>query len=109
MLGILVIAWFTRWDYKATKTFDDFVVKWKIDRWTGYRWVEVFSVDSWEKPAYSDQKQKDNALKYRKIATFVWYGLFGINFIWLIISWLLLPKKQGRNDKLTKKDEEIQT
>lgn len=54
MLGILVIVWFIRWDYKVIKMFDDFVVKWKIDRWIGYCWVEVFFVDSWEKFVYSD-------------------------------------------------------
>ncbi len=67
LLGILVIAWFTRWDYKATKTFSDGIAKWKIDRWTGYCWVEVFSwgetLDSWEIPAYEDQKKKGQCKK----------------------------------------------
>lgn len=44
LLAALLLAWFFRWDYTASKTLDTAVLKWKTDRWTGQKWLEVHAI-----------------------------------------------------------------
>lgn len=42
ILTVLLGAGYFRWDYRAQKTTDTLVVKWKMDRWTGQMWRETY-------------------------------------------------------------------
>lgn len=88
VLVLLLVAWLYRWNYVASKTYSNGVVRWKIDRWTGYRWVEVYTaeygnINSGERPAYIAPRMYSAALRYRKIATRIWYGLVAADCVWL--------------------------
>lgn len=43
VLAVLFLLMATRWDYNATIIGDDYVIKWKTDRWSGDRWKEVYT------------------------------------------------------------------
>lgn len=103
VLVLLLLAWFVRWDYVASKTYSNGTVMFKVDRWTGYKWVDFYGVDpsgnlkSSEQPAYDNSKKLNAASKARKIATRVWYGLVAADCIWMIIL-LVAPAIKRRKE-----------
>lgn len=106
VLVLLLVAWQTRWDYFATKTYANGVVRWKTDRWTGYKWFEYCGTEPYgselltvERPAYrggDDAYQR--AYHYRKVATNIWRALVAANCIWIITTWLILPIIKRRKE-----------
>ncbi len=99
-LIILLAAWFTRWENVASKTYNDGVVKWKVDRWTGYAWIDVYTLRDiggmsgptcFERPASNNEEYFKEAIRQRDIATNVWRTLIAIDIAWIVASWIVLP------------------
>jgi len=56
VLLLLLLALVFRWDYGPTKHYENSVVKWKTDRWTGQVWVIAYApAGILEKPVLSEQ------------------------------------------------------
>ena len=65
---VLVALWFTRWEFQASKTYDNAVLKWHTDRWTGKTWLQVNSLElSGRAPATS--LEGEDAREYRALET----------------------------------------
>ncbi|MFA5453628.1 MAG: hypothetical protein WC248_08655 [Candidatus Methanomethylophilaceae archaeon] len=71
ILLMLIGAWAFRWDYKTTQTIDDVKIIHKVDRWTGDRWCELYSLGiSGAEVACGDIENR------RTSATAIWYIAF---------------------------------
>lgn len=104
MTAILVILWFTRWDYGATKSFDTGVVKWKVDKWVNQGWVEVYSVQGYnEVPRQPGTETSADAWQKRNQLTNYWYGAVAITVFGLVLLWfgpsVLKRKKESKKQK----------
>ncbi|HAS04154.1 MAG TPA: hypothetical protein DCR71_00030 [Dehalococcoidia bacterium] len=102
ILIVLLLAWVFRWDYVATKTLDDgaTVIRYKTDRWTGYKWFDVYSVKneipSFSSPIYKEDLQSaqgKKAWRLDKIAKIIWYSLAGLDAVWIAFTVILLRRK----------------
>jgi len=111
ILIILIFAWYFRWSYDATKTFDIGSMKWKTDRWTGQKWLEAYMFDtntkefiSGEAPVqpsvadYSILGEPDPASSVRKSRKWMestWKIAISATTFWLI--YLLFMKERIKN------------
>lgn len=92
ILILLFGAWYFRWDYEATSTQGNKVFKWKSDRWTGEKWLEIHT-DSYflEKPIpvhnYGYNKEWDTRYSLNGI----WFILVFLTSSWLVISVTIIP------------------
>lgn len=85
ILILLVAAMVFRWDYKAVQTKDFYVIKWKIDRWTGQQWTERFTPAGFKETPRSGNIESEEWDK-RKLYDNVWRVVIGVVIIWLVIS-----------------------
>lgn len=85
ILILLVAAMVFRWDYKAVQTKDFYVIKWKIDRWTGQQWTERFTPTGFKETPRSGNIESEEWDK-RKLYDNVWRVVIGVVSIWLVIS-----------------------
>jgi hypothetical protein len=94
IICILFSVMVFRWDYQADKSEKYTVIKWKTDRWTGQKWVEVYSSNiTTETPANLDFKNdKQNSIKYRDNAwnkrhtyTIYWMASVGTMILWIFV------------------------
>ncbi len=107
LLISLGVAWHFRWEYQASKTDDEYVFRWKLDRWTNKRWIEVYAVSSKQLtaidvPANIDltapekiTKLKDKEWEIRNRWTVYWKIAVGICFLWLVAS-LVYPQIKNK-------------
>lgn len=91
VLILLLGAWYFRWDYRATKTVDAGIYKWKVDRWTGQGWVERYTTgNGWYRSSFKTYAIEPFTSKrpyyYRNLATRIWQGAVLIAILWLFIS-----------------------
>lgn len=83
ILVLFLFAWFFRWDYTATKTFDDGVAKWKKDCWTGQIWIEVYSPQinsEFPMKPYTTSKP----YYHRVVLTNAWKAIALLDMIWFV-------------------------
>ena len=67
---VLAALWFTRWEFQASKTYDDGWVKWYTDRWTGGAWVFASTINSSGRlPIPPSPLEEDAAREYRVLET----------------------------------------
>jgi len=97
---LLVAVTQSRWNYVATKNFDDATEVCKIDRFTGFRYVDIFSrsknIEGGTYPAYSYIKQTGiyNMAKFTDdIETTIINILFAWDFVWLFFVYIVKPLK----------------
>ncbi len=104
---LLILAWFTRWEYIDKKSFDNGVTyAYKIDNWTGETWLEKYRTDEYqETPVINGKTEKldsefkinqtrsqaDNLLakeywQKRILLTNIWYGSAAVTIMWLLIA-----------------------
>ncbi|MEO1785351.1 hypothetical protein V4762_09855 [Thermodesulfobium sp. 4217-1] len=102
-----------RWDYVGSNFYHDEFVRYKIDRFTDFKYVEIFSdTGSGDRPAYSEMiqyplyKMAENAGNIEEVAI---RGLFALDFVWLCFVWILLPFIYFIKNKIFKKDSEQDT
>lgn len=105
VLILLLGAWYFRWDYRATKTADEEIYKWRVDRWTGQGWVEKYSTgDRWHSSSFKTYAIEPFTSKrpyyYRNLATRIWQGAVLIAILWLFIS--LRPNNLSKDDNTPK-------
>lgn len=82
----LVSAMVFRWDYAATKSGDGlYVAKWKIDRWTGQKWVERYGPTTMDEVPLKTSN-RERAWSKRNVYTNIWKWLVVGAVIWLIPS-----------------------
>lgn len=106
VLILLALALAFRWDYNATKTYNDGVSKWKTDRWTRQGWIEVYSTNGvqGEAPtnaaawAVADKPYIASCWAARKAWTTRWYAATGAALSWLFYAawggpWLRKKRK----------------
>ena len=100
---ILMVLWFNRWEYAATKTTDFRVIKWKTDHWTGQMWMETYLTSSTKpgvkiepiQPLVSKDPKKTEA-NY----TMWWIISLGINALWLLVVTPLDSKKKEKESNI---------
>lgn len=112
ILIMLLLIWIFRWDYTASKSHGDIIEKWKIDRWSGQRWVELYSPRGYYEIAIKEgQKIDKNSLpsqtkkaKDKKdLYTGIWRLVIYICIAWLMIVFFIVPwlkKKKDRNNSI---------
>lgn len=86
-----------RWtDTLASKTCDDYVLKWSQDTWTGHYWASVFTITegAWKCPANQDNKPA----VYRDTETLTWCWRVAVagTVIWLVFA---LARARHRGDR----------
>ena len=98
VLFLLLAIQQLRWNYVGTKNFNNATEVCKIDRFTGFKYVDVFSrskdIEGGFYPAYSYTKQPGiyNIAKFSNgIETSVIEGLFTMNFVWLLFVYIVKP------------------
>jgi hypothetical protein len=99
ILAALLIAYFLRWNYHATKSYDYYVVKWKTDRWTGVNWTEQYTAYGVEEfPSnYSSMSklQIQNKGVEKDLLTLAWYLLTGLTLVWMLkTNWQIKRREQ---------------
>jgi hypothetical protein len=85
-LIILFGAWHYRWDETASKTVNNVIQKYKVDRWTGQMWLVTYRGSNVQESPIS----ASSAFPWeeRNQAMFIWQWMVGINvflFVYLCI------------------------
>lgn len=104
IIALLLLALAFRWDYKATKNAELYVAKWKVDRWTGQTWAELYSPnceyeefpDTVRFGPYHPTERDEAAWSKRHTLTRVWNGLLVFSVIWLLYAAWLGPSLRRR-------------
>lgn len=97
ILVLLLFAWFFRWDYTVTKTYNDGVAKWKKDCWTGQIWIEVYSLEinsEFPMKPYTTSKP----YYHRVVVTNAWKVITLFDVIWFIF---IIIKGNCKHQKIT--------
>lgn len=95
VLAVLLTANSYRWtDTLASKTCDDYVLKWSQDTWTGHYWVSVFTITegTWKCPANQDNKPA--VYRDTEVFTWCWRVAVGAASLWLIIALILISRRK---------------
>ena len=102
-----------RWDYVGSNFYHDEFVRYKIDRFTDFKYVEIFSdTGSGDRPAYSEITQYPLYKMAERIGNteeVIIRSLFVLDFVWLYFVWILLPIIYFIKNKIFKKDPEKHT
>lgn len=103
LILILVGLFAFRWDYKASKTYNGGVVKWKTDRWTGRVWMEVYSLGdngpiAFERLASPLPVEGEIYARHeRGVLTWIWSDGVILCATWLLIIFKgILPKTRKK-------------
>lgn len=108
LLVLLLLAWFFRWDYGASKTYSDGIAKWKIDRWTGQGWMEIYTAKGFSEIPVKPHST-DKPYYYKIFATNSWRVSVAIITIWLLYIIQIgsyLKKRKQMPSHTTKNDNE---
>lgn len=102
-----------RWDYVGSNFYHNEFVRYKIDRFTDFKYVEIFSdAGSGDRPAYSEATQYSlykMAEHIGNIEEIVIRSLFALVFVWLCFVWILLPLISFIKNKIFKKESKTNT
>ncbi len=84
LLILLLLAYFTRWNAVATKTFSNATGKWVEDRWTGQLWLKAYGDKSgyFERPDPRPESDSQ-AWLLRKSLSWTWDGATAATLAWL--------------------------
>ena len=85
---ILMVLWFNRWEYTATKTTNSRVIKWRTDHWSGQIWMETYLPKATSSQVIIEPMQplvSKDPKKTETNYTILWVISIGINALWLLV------------------------
>lgn len=86
LIMLLALNYF-RYDDAASKTFDNSVVKWRKDKWTGVIWLSGYAIDKTAtRPVGYSGKDKDRVETISHVLTTAWYVLIVSDIALLIFA-----------------------
>lgn len=88
---ILLVAWAFRWHEIASKTYNDGVVTWTEDRWTGTVWLDAYIISS-EQGAESITRAIKGSAKNAYTATTIWRWAIVLDGAWL--AWAIWEERK---------------
>ncbi|AEE14579.1 hypothetical protein Thena_0950 [Thermodesulfobium narugense DSM 14796] len=95
LLFIILFVSQARWEYVGSNFSNNEFVRYKIDRFTDFKYVEVFSsTGSGDRPAYNEFSQYSiykTAENIENIEETIIRILLIFDIIWIIIVWCILP------------------
>lgn len=100
ILVIILLSSMFRWDIEATKTTNNGVLKWEMDRWTGDLWVKYYSVKSSDtRLALPEQlwtaEKQEHALTKRRNLTKARNITAGVMVFWFVMELLLYSREKS--------------
>jgi hypothetical protein len=106
ILIALILLNCTRWEIGPSKTYNNGVVTYKSDRWSGVSWGEGFlsiptsftesRVTAFYRPMIGDA----NAFALKDDLSLAWDIATGLAFIWLLISICLTSKPISKSEPM---------
>lgn len=101
VLVLLLIAPSFRWEYTAAKTTDYIVYKWKTDRWSGEKWLDVYTNNRNGNTFKTERASVAGAWTRAEDATAIWQHCLWVLLITTVACWIIpIVKEKKKTESL---------